>query len=404
MNIGLKAADIYLPNGDADLSKWAVVACDQFTSQRDYWDEVESLVGSAPSTLRLTLPEIDLDKSAERVPAIHRAMADYLATGVLQPAVHGFILTERVTESGVRPGLLAALDLECYEYAAGTRSLIRPTEGTVPSRVPPRAAIRREAILELPHVMMLIDDHGTVIDPLYQRRAEFRPLYDFELMQGGGHLRGWALESEAEQGLVFSAMEALAADCGGLLYAVGDGNHSLAAAKKCWEDLKPTLSPAEQEAHPARYALVELNALDCPALQFEPIHRIIFGADAADLQRELEAAIASEAAPGGECATLILPTGDAQLAPLPSALPVLQAFLDKYLAAHPAVSIDYIHGDETLRSLVAANPGAVGLLLPPFDKARLFPAIRRSGVLPRKTFSIGHAFEKRYYLEARKIK
>ena len=401
----LKKARILLPAANVDPAKWAVVACDQFTAQPDYWAEAEAIVGGAPSTLRLTLPEIYLHDSEARVPAIHAAMEDYLFRGVLTEAVDGFLLVERTTPSGVRPGLMVALDLDAYDYSAGSSSLIRATEGTVAARVPPRAKIRAGAKLELPHVMMLIDDPGcTVIEPLYVRRDGLRGLYDFDLMLGGGHLRGWAVENADADG-VFAAIDRLAERCGGLLYAVGDGNHSLAAAKQCWLQIRESLTETERENHPARYALVELVNLACPALVFEPIHRILFNIDSADLFAALRAHLREYGIADAPGSDLFAFDRDSWLSFRSEQHPLhaLQNFLDVYLADHPEAEIDYIHGEDALRALVKSHPNAVGFMPRAFEKSELFGAIRRHGVLPRKTFSMGEATEKRYYMEARKI-
>lgn len=406
MNNALHTAEILLPRAGVAPEKWAVVACDQFTAQPEYWQEADALVGDAPSTLRLILPEAWLDEGEARVPAIHRAMGQYLADGTLAAAVKdGFVLTERTTPAGVRPGLVAALDLEAYDYTPGSASLIRATEGTVLERVPPRARIRAGAPVELPHVMMLIDDPGcTVIEPLQKRRDSLRPLYDFELMLGGGHLKGWAVEDEATRG-VFDAIDALHAKADGLLYAVGDGNHSLAAARQCWLVVRDTLPPEERANHPARWALVELVNLACPALVFEPIHRALFGVDPAALMDAWRECLRSEGADLGEGDDLVAFDGAGRTWRFRSdehPLARLQAFLDKWLAEHPEARIDYIHGEDALRQLVN-RPDTLGLMPRTFDKAELFDAIRRHGALPRKTFSMGEATEKRYYMEARRI-
>ena len=402
----LKTAEILLPREGVDLEKWAVVACDQFTAQPEYWQKAEAIAAGAPSALRLVLPEVWLGEGDARIPAIRRAMADYLDSGTLVPAVKdGFVLVERATTAGIRPGLIAALDLDQYDFGVGSRSLIRATEGTVLERVPPRARIRAGAPVELPHVMMLIDDPGdTVIGPLMARREALRPLYDFDLMLGGGHLRGWAVEGSDARG-VFGAIDALNARADGLLYAVGDGNHSLAAAKQCWLDLQKTLTPQERENHPARYALVELVNLACPALRFEPIHRALFGVDPAALMAEYRAYLAGVGADAGEGDDLAAFDGAGREWHFRSdehPLRRLQAFLDGWLARHPGASIDYIHGEAALRALVN-RPDALGLMPRAFDKAELFGYIRRYGVLPRKTFSMGEATDKRYYMEARRI-
>jgi len=402
----LHTAEILLPNKHVDLSKWAVVACDQFTAQPEYWQRAQALAGDAPSALNLVLPEVWLDQSDARIPSIRRAMDRYLADGTLIPAVKdGFVLVQRQTSAGVRPGLVAALDLDEYDYDGGKPGLIRATEGTVLERVPPRAKVRAGARVELPHVMMLIDDPGmTVIEPLLDKRDALRPLYDFDLMLSGGHIRGWAVEGEDARG-VFEAMDALNAKSDGLLYAVGDGNHSLAAAKRCWKEISEDLTPAERERHPARYALVELVNLATPALVFEPIHRVLTGVDPSALIGEYRAHLAESGVDEGAGDDLVAFDGSGREWRFKSTehpLRRLQKFLDGYLARHPEASIDYIHGEDALRSLVN-RPDTLGFMPRAFDKAGLFDYIRRFGVLPRKTFSMGEATDKRYYLEARKI-
>ena len=406
MDNALRTAEILLPHPGIDPAKWAVVACDQFTAQPEYWRRADALVGDAPSALRLILPEVWLDEGAARIPAIHAAMRDYLDGGTLVPAVKdGFVLVERETPSGARPGLVAALDLEAYDFNPGSASLIRATEGTVLERVPPRARIRAAAPLELPHVMMLLDDPGdTVIGPLVARREALRPLYDFELMLGGGHLRGWAVEGADARG-VFAAVDALNAKAEGLLYAVGDGNHSLAAARQCWLDMRDGLTPAERERHPARFALVELVNLACPALAFEPIHRALFGVDPEALIAAYRAFLRAEGADEGAGEDVVAFDGAGHTWGFRSTehpLRRLQTFLDGYLADHPAARIDYIHGEDALRALIR-RPDTLGIMPRPFGKGELFDAIRRFGPLPRKTFSMGEATEKRYYMEARRI-
>ena len=406
MNNALHTAQILLPREGTDLTKWAVVACDQFTAQPEYWEKARDLAGDAPSALNLILPEAWLAEGEARTPVIHAAMSEYLADGTLLTAVQdGFVLVERVTPAGVRPGLVVALDLEAYDFRSGSHSLIRATEGTVLERVPPRAKVRAGAPLELPHVMMLLDDPGmTVVEPLYSRRESLRKLYDFELMLGGGHLRGWAVEGGDVRG-AFDAIDALCANSDGLLYAVGDGNHSLAAARQCWLNLRDTLPAGARESHPARYALVELVNLACPALAFEPIHRALFGVDPEALIAAYRDCLASHGADEGEGDDLIAFDGAGHQWRFRSTqhpLRLLQAFLDGFIKAHPEVSIDYIHGEDALRRLVS-RPDTLGFMPRAFDKGELFDYIRRFGVLPRKTFSMGEATEKRYYMEARRI-
>jgi len=405
MTNALHTASILLPNPSIDLGKWSVVACDQFTAQPEYWRAVEDIVGDAPSALRVTLPEAWLSEAEARIPGVQAAMRQYLDGGVWQTAVRdGFVLTERVTETGTRPGLVVCLDLDQYDFTPGAKTLIRPTEGTVISRVPPRAKIRAGAAVELPHVMMLIDDpEGTVIEPLLSRRDDLRPLYDFDLMQRGGHIKGWAVEGDAVKAVV-DAIDALNQKADGLLYAVGDGNHSLAAAKQCWLDVQKTLTPEQREHHPARYAMVELVNLNCPALVFEPIHRVLTGVDPAALIDEYKKYLADNGADEGEGGDLVAfdMTHTWRFRSAHHPLRLLQAFLDRYIADHPGAQIDYIHGDDALRQLVC-RPDAMGFMPRAFDKSELFGFIRKWGVLPRKTFSMGEANEKRYYLEARRI-
>ena len=393
--IGVSVPDILLPQG-VDAAKWACIACDQYTSQPEVWLETEKIVGDAPSTLRIVLPEVWLGEADARIPAIHAHMRQYLDT-VLTRTVHGFILTVRTTQSGCRKGLMLAIDLEQYDFSAGSRSRVRATEGTILSRIPPRQKVRRGAPLESPHVMLLIDDkHRTLIEPLYEKLHGTSPLYDAELHQDMGHLTGWAVQDEADLAAVQDALLALDAARGDApLFAVGDGNHSLATAKACWEELKPTLSPAEREEHPARYALVEVVNLYDDALTFAPIHRVLTGSDPEELRPLLREASDGSSA----CATLVTPQGEETFPGLP--VHVLQPLLDDYLDAHPAATIDYVHGDEAARTL-GGRPDSCALLLTTLDKLSLFPEVAR-GPLPRKAFSMGQANEKRCYFECRAL-
>ena len=399
----VRSASILLPATNVAPEKWAVVAVDQYTSQPEYWDEVNAIVGDAPSTLRLTLPEVYLKEGDARIPAMQRCMREYLDNGTLIEAVtDGYILVERSTESGARLGLMACLDLEQYDFAAGSQSLIRATAGTVIERVPPRVKMRRGAALALPHVLMLVDDvNCQLIEPLYAARASLETAYDFDLMQGGGHLRGWKVAGEAAR-RAEAALDALYENCGGLMLAVGDGNHSLAAARAYWLEIRELLPEDERIDHPARYALVEIENLHSPAIQFEPIHRVVTGVDAAALIDDCCEHLRAECGAGENALTLVTKGREIQLKLDSHPLRALQAWLDRYLADHPEAEIDYIHGDETLRSL-ADREDAVGFMPCAFAKAELFPYIRRLGVLPRKTFSMGQAHEKRFYMEARHI-
>ena len=408
--------EFLLPADSSGLTEWACVACDQYTSQPRYWQEARLLAGSRPSALNLILPECELDQAAERVPQIHQTMRDYLERGMLVPAVrNGFVLTERNTSSGARVGLVALLDLECYDPARGSRSLVRATEGTIESRVPPRMAVRRGAPLELSHVLMLMDDPmHSVVEPLFAKRDRLIKLYDFPLMMGGGHLTGYAVTHPADIRAVYDALDGLRARLDPedpLLFAIGDGNHSLAAAKACWEEVKRGLAPEETVSHPARFAMVELENIRDDALRFEPIHRVLFGCDGDTLLDELAAFAAEKGAtlaagPGGQDLLCVYEGKEVALSvsgsPYSLAVGTLQAFLDCWLESHPTVRLDYIHGEETVRAL-AAGENVTGFLLPTPSKDALLPTVRREGALPRKTFSMGSANEKRYYMEARQL-
>jgi len=406
---GLSVPEILLPE-EVNLPAWSVIACDQFTSQGDYWDMVRARTFDAPSTLHITCPEAWLDQGEERIASIHKTMKEYVRS-VLTRTLRGAILVERTTQSGKRLGLMLAADLEAYDFSADSQPLIHPTEGTVIERIPPRVKIRQDAVVETPHIRILADDPAhTLIDPVYAKRDSLQKLYDFELMLGGGHIRGWLLE-EAE--VLLPALEGLYNAAKGLLFAVGDGNHSLAAARQCWLNIRDTLSEAERENHPMRYALVELTNLHDDALVFEPIHRVVFNAQISRLARDFGAWLhergMSLAICSQERAMFCWTTGFVTRPyiiqncthPLPLAL--LQAFLDEWLKAHREASIDYVHGEESARAL-ARQERTVGILAQVLDKHALFESVRTRGVLPRKAFSMGEATEKRYYLECRKIK
>ena len=419
--LGFYPADILLPKGQ-DMTKWAVVACDQFTSEPEYWRAVEEQVGDAPSTLRLILPEANLKAPNvdEYIDDINAAMRKYMADGVFETLTDSLLYIERQQSDGrIRHGLIGMVDLDAYDFTPGSGALIRATEGTVLDRIPPRARVRRNAPIELPHVMLLIDDPGkTVIEPLTAAAGTMEKLYDFELQQGGGHLTGWQLTADQIDG-VADALAALCTpqameekyglrDAQPLLFAVGDGNHSLATAKACYENLKKVTPESEWKNLPARYALVEVVNNHDDALQFEPIHRVVFGADPETFMAEFRKAYPNVHEGKGEGHTievcweghdgfLTVPDPRMQLA-----VGTLQSFLDEYLKQHGG-EVDYIHGDEVTREL-GSKPGNMGFLLPAMGKEQLFKTVMADGVLPRKTFSMGHAQDKRYYVEARKIK
>ncbi len=441
-DIGLKVPNILLPRKGVDLTKWAVVACDQYTSQPEYWESLKTLVSGCPSTLNVIFPEVYLEEGdgPERIERINAAMESYLEEGVLEEQGPGFVLLDRKTSHvASRKGLVAALDLEKYDYKVGSQSLIRATEGTIEDRLPPRVKIRKNAKIELPHIMVLIDDpERTVIEPLFEKQLE--PVYDFELNSGGGHLKGWKVDSEADIAAVYGSLAKLSDQSvfdakygvsgkGVLLYAMGDGNHSLATAKNIWEDLKSKAAdPAVIMDHPARYALVELMNVHDEGLEFEPIHRVIFKIDVEDLLLKLESFFEAE----GSSVTLeslesleavqerIANLGESdqehRLAFVSSAgfglirlgnpkrnleVANLQAFIDAYVKGKDSI-VDYIHGEDVVVDL-GSKPGNVGFFLPTIGKSALFKTVVLDGALPRKTFSMGEADEKRYYLEARRI-
>lgn len=434
-NVALHIPRILLPKEGVNMTTWSAVACDQFTSQPEYWKEVEALVGSSPSTLRLIYPEAYLNTTDEDavLPTIRSSMERYLSEGILTPLKEGFVLIERTTFRGtLRRGLLVGLDLEHYDFREGSTCLIRATEGTVVERLPIRVKIRANAAIELPHIMVLIDDpEMTVIEPLFANRLT--KLYDFDLMMNGGHIRGYHVDHDKTIQSIARNLARLADPArfneryrvkgkDVLLYAVGDGNHSLASAKLFWEQLKEQAADKTAVAnHPARYALVELVNVHDRGLEFEPIHRVLFSVDARDLFAAMEGFFAAQ----GSKVSLTAPgtTGEAPrrnthaitfvdgarqgtitIENPQSTLEVgsLQTFLDAYLRDHPEVQIDYIHGDGVVRDL-ASRPSALGFLLPVLAKKDLFRTIIMEGVLPRKAFSMGHADEKRYYVECRKI-
>ena len=403
MNTCFGPADILLPRDGETAALWPVVACDQFTSQREYWEKAAALVGEKPSALHIVFPEVYLEDGFDRIESIQQHIESYLKEGVLTEKVHqGYVLVERLTQSGTRIGLVGMVDLDCYDYTPESKALIRATEGTVTSRIPPRVCIREGAQVESPHVMLLCDDRQQeLVEPLYAMREQLPQLYDLELMLGGGHLRGYAVTGAlAEKVTAIIENQQRRSD---LYLAVGDGNHSLATAKTCWERLKPSLTPAQRENHPARYALAELVNLHCPALNFEPIHRVLFHVDGEELLSAFTAAVPCTEGEdvvflhdGKRRGLKLTDRGDR----LP--VDVLQEFLDRYLTEHPQTGIDYVHGTAALEEL-SARPGNCGVALQAMDKNALFPAIIAGGVLPRKTFSMGEAEEKRYYMECRKI-
>lgn len=409
MNDIFSAADILLPDfGKTDAKKWSVIACDQFTGDPAYWEKTAAEAGSAPSTLNLILPELYLEEPdvQARIERIQTTMQDYLDSGIFKEYKDAMIYVERSQSNGVlRTGVIGKIDLEAYNYEQGSTSPVRATEATVLERIPPRMRVRAKAKLELPHIMILIDDPAdTAIGTCTAAKAQMQTLYDTELMQGGGRIQGFLMDA-AQQAAFLEKLHKVEADSGELQYAMGDGNHSLATAKACWEALKAQHPGEDLSGHPARWALVEIVNLHSEALQFEAIHRIITKTDPGQMMLTLIQVLGLSEEPsnqpitvvrGGEKRELFIHKPTSNLA-----VGSLQNALDAYLAANKG-KIDYIHGTETVERL-AAMPDAIGFLLPDMDKRDLFPSVQKDGALPRKTFSMGHAEDKRYYMEARVI-
>ena len=432
--IGVHVPEVLLPAKRIDPHKWAVIACDQFTSQPEYWEKVAETVGDAPSTFHLILPEAWLHSPdvKDRIRQTQQAMQDYLDTGVLE-AHHGFVFVERQIGDKTQSGLVVALDLDQYDYNKGSQTLIRATEGTILDRIPPRMDVRRDALLETPHILVLYDDpEGVVLSEILAHKEVLPLAYDFELMAGSGHLEGRLVE---HTGLIDSVINGLAsliepaaymqkydlpnADSP-LLFAMGDGNHSLATAKAIWEELKPHVG----SDHPSRYALVELVNLHDPSLCFEPIHRVLFD-PGEDFLTAMEVYFAEKVSfhPAADMPTLVAEVVKSTPAVQrfgmiqPDAYTLveldhpahdltagsLQQFLDLYLKSHPDTKIDYVHGDETVDDL-GRKPGNIGFFLPPISKNSFFRSVIVDGALPRKTFSMNHAKDKRFYMECRRIK
>ena len=400
-------ADILLPE-HADMHRWSVIACDQFTSDAAYWRSVQDTVGDAPSTLRLMLPEFYLGKCDEAAATrgIQQTMHTYLDSGVFRTVPHSLVLVQRTLPSGaVRCGIVGALDLEAYDYAPDSVTPIRATEGTVASRLPARVRIRAAAALEMPHIMVFYSDPEDAICAEAQALAG-DTLYDFDLMSGGGHICGRQIAGDAA-GQLAAALCATGVGTDGahpMRFAIADGNHSLAAARQCWLEKKKTLSPEQAAADPARYALVELVNLHSPAVTFEPIHRVLFETDAANWLDAAERALA--AADGCGYAVTLLAGAQrrdilAHGSSLGEAISALDAFCASYMQAHGG-RIDYIHGDDEAIDL-AAGDGCCGILMPRMEKEEFFTSVLRSGPFPKKSFSIGLGADKRYYLECRKL-
>ncbi len=441
--IGVAIPEVLLPLQALDLKKWAVVACDQYTSEPEYWEEVATVVGESPSTLKMIFPEVYLEKgnATQRIAEIRENMEKYLNENILVPQQPGFIYVERYTSKGqLRRGLVLALDLECYDYHRGSKTLIRATEGTIIDRLPPRVKVREKALLESPHIMILVDDPACqIIEPLQKMKNDFTPAYETELMMKGGRVNGYLIDKpeilakigaklhELISPAVYTQKYQLPQNDAPLLFAVGDGNHSLATAKAVWEKVKSQAKDtAEVMNHPARYALVELVNLHDSSLIFEPIHRVVFNISLADFQKEMTDYFGGEVSFEPSTTTDLYQEvltkratakehhfiglvqekfqGLIQITKPQHNLEVgsLQAFLDQLLQNYQETTLDYVHGEKVVADL-GSRPGNIGLYLPPMGKDSLFKTVITEGALPRKTFSMGDAEDKRFYLECRRI-
>jgi uncharacterized protein (DUF1015 family) len=396
MNKYFYPCDVLLPK--SDFEKWAVVACDQYTSEPSYWQDVEKYVGDAPSAYNIILPEAYLqDDNSARIEKINKTMNEYIENGVFDTLSNTMIYLEReVTGGKIRKGIVGLIDLDEYSYEKNSSSLIRATEATVLERIPPRVMIRKGAALEMPHIMLLIDDpNETVIEPLTEKTADFTKIYDFDLMQNSGHIKGYALDNDTIA-LVQDTLAKLVENSEDkFLFAVGDGNHSLATAKECYN--------ADKENN-SRYAMVEVVNIHDYSLEFEPIYRVVFGVNPQELLNDFVTTLGGEyngadaqkftCVFGNETREISV-KGTGKLA-----VATLQTYLDDYLKKNTSAKIDYIHGEEVVCSL-SKTENTIGFIFEGMQKSELFPAIKQDGSLPRKTFSMGHAADKRFYIEAR---
>ena len=405
MKIPFKPTNILLPKNHFE--KWAVIACDQFTSNKEYWIETENIVGGECSTLYITLPEIYLEEGEveKKIEKINSNMNEYLNSAIFNEYKDSLIYIERTQPDGrIRPGIIGAVDLEEYDYRPTSKKLIRATEGTVLERIPPRVKIRKDAPLETPHTMLLIDDFNkTVIEPLAYQKDKMTKLYDFELIMGGGHIEGYLIDKENQKRVLESLEKLCDSEDEQLLFAVGDGNHSLATAKECYE--------LEKKEHPAdtnlssRFALVEVGNIHCNSLDFEPIYRVMFNVEPENVLEELKQFFKQE-----KGNTNITYTYNGKEGNISINIPeekistgVIQEFIDQYISNNPNAKVDYIHGVDDVKKL-SSNKNSIGFIYEGISKDTLFKSVKSTGSLPRKTFSMGEARDKRYYLECRKIK
>ena len=417
INDVFSTADILIPEG-VSMEKWSVVACDQFSSQREYWERVREYVGEEPSTLNMIIPEVYLDEidGEKKTGEISEAMDEYTERGLLRAVKDSFVYVERtLTDGRIRRGIVGAVDLEEYDFSGGAAAVLA-SEGTVLERLPARIIVRRNARLELPHIIAFIDDKAaTVIEPLSEKTGGLTPLYDFDLMDAAGRVKGWRVSGAGAEAVKAAVRELGAEGAPGaqdtpgapgvnsqMLMIVGDGNHSLAAAKVYWDEIKQNLSETEREEHPARRALVEVNNVYDSAISFEAIHRVVFNVDPAQFVSTLKSAL-----PGGDDYELrwISHDGSGLIGVAASCigdmLTLVQEFLDRKTASS-GCRVDYIHdADAALR--LAKQERCIGLILPAMDKSEIFKTVASRGVFPKKSFSVGHAMDKRFYLECRSI-
>lgn len=396
------APHILLPRKGTDMSAYAVIACDQFTSQVEYWNDLKDMIGDKLSTFHMIYPEAYLESTDqnEYIQKINQNIDSYLKDNLLVDMGECFVLVERVTTYGVRRlGLVISVDLEEYSYERGVPCSIKASEATIIERIPPRLKIRKDAPIELPHTLLLFDDkEKSNIEQLYAKRKELDLLYDFELNQNGGHIRGYLVKDT--EAVIKKFNDIYKKNNNGLMFIVGDGNHSLATAKAHWENIKKTLTKEEQENHPARFALVEANNVYDDGIIFEPIHRILF--NAGNFQNELNALDGD----GSLAYSYSKKEGKKAIKTPKSAAEtyqIIQKLIDKNLKENPEMKVDFIHDESSVLEIADKNPDSLAIVMPALGKSDIFDFVAKDMVLPRKSFSMGHASEKRYYLEAKKI-
>ena len=396
------APHILLPRKGTDMSAYAVIACDQFTSQVEYWNDLKDMIGDKLSTFHMIYPEAYLESTnqSEYIQKINQTINSYLKDNLLVDMGECFVLVERVTAYGVRRlGLVISVDLEEYSYERGVPCSIKASEATIVERIPPRLMIRKDAPIELPHTLLLFDDkEKSNIEQLYAKRKELDLLYDFELNQNGGHIRGYLVKDT--EAVIKKFNDIYKKNNNGLMFIVGDGNHSLATAKAHWENIKKNLSKEEQENHPARFALVEANNVYDDGIIFEPIHRILF--NAGNFQKELNALDGN-----GQLAYSYSKKEGKKAIKTPKSAAetyqIIQKLIDENLKKHPEMKVDFIHDESSVLEIADKNPDSLAIVMPALGKSDIFEFVAKDMVLPRKSFSMGHASEKRYYLEAKKI-